>query len=153
MEKLPSLYTLLPQIPLMSINISYCIIFLFFIFKVFSLSFEETVLTSIKIYSSVFFSKISVAQITFFIYISLVRKLLHMLQGDKGTAILNKNLLTIRQSKPSVVHSQKKYWCVLFIAPLIVSERHRFEWSRGLHFFLPSFLELLKLQFTWEHHC
>ena len=79
MEKLPSLYTLLPQIPLMSINISYCIIFLFFIFKVFSLSFEETVLTSIKIYSSVFFSKISVAQITYFIYISLVRKLLHML--------------------------------------------------------------------------
>lgn len=49
------LYTLLPQIPLMSINISYCIIFLFFIFKVFSLSFEKTVLTSIKIYSSVFF--------------------------------------------------------------------------------------------------
>ena len=69
----------------------------------------------------------------------------------------NKDLLTIHQSKPSVVHSQKKYWCVFFIAQLIVSGRHRFEWSQNLNFFaflsLSSFLQLLKLLFTWEHHC
>ena len=57
-----------------------------FCLKGFGLSFEKKVLTFIKIHSSVFF-KLSFAQITYFIYISLARKLPHILQGNKGTAI------------------------------------------------------------------
>ena len=77
-----------------------------------------------------------------------------MLLGDKGTAI-SKGEGFANYSSIQTFHGAftKKDRCVLFTDHLVVPGRHRFEWSKNLHFFGLPFLQLRKLQFTCEHHC